>query len=242
MSSTTSNKKYYRKAKKDLAVLNNLIKGQKKQRKNIRRVDLKRSPFPPNHYCKLDYFDTYILTQTSGIGQTQQWRLNSLWDCDYTHVTGDHQPYYYDQISPMYAKYRVYSVKMDYWYTCDNGSAVPVDSQLVFRPTPDGTTPTSSPLGLIVESERPNSIIRVFAAGGPPVTGTLFFSCRKILGMSKRQYDSDDTLGAATGTNPISSPYLNCLSLSTTPNSVGILRVKFTFYCKFDTRKIQGQS
>lgn len=213
-----------------------------KRRKSsiIRKAAISNFAFPSSKFVKMCYFDTIALTQTAGTGVVQQFRLNSLYDFDYTNV--GHQPYYYDQLTPMYATYRVYGVKIDYEYTCDSGAGVPLESQIVFRATPDGTTPTASPLGFAVESERPFSLNRMYSSGGQPCTGTLKYSCRQILGMSKGQYNDDDKTAAAVTTNPATVPYLNVVAISTAASSVHLLRVKATFFCKFFNRVIVSQS
>jgi len=197
-------------------------------------------PFPSYKLMKLAYWDNIVGTQTTGSGMTQQWRLNSAYDFDYTY-TG-HQPYYYDQITALYGTYRVYKVVIDYAYTCDNGSGVPLDSQIVFRPTPDGTTPTPTAAGFIVESERPLSHNNYFGAGAHPAKGRLTYYPHIILGMSKSEYNDDDKTSAAVTTNPSTVPYLNFMALSTAANSYHVLRVKVQMYVKFFNRKIVSGS
>lgn len=229
-------KRYYKTAKSDLA----LLKTMSKKKKRAPMQNMNALAYPAFKVLKMNYWDSIVVSQTTGTGMVQQFRLNSLYDPDYTY-TG-HQPYYYDQMTPQYATYRVYSVKIDYAYTCENGSGVPLDSQIVWRGTPDGTTPTPTIAGFRVESERPGAMNKYYSVGGQPVTGTLKFSCRKILGMSKGQYDDDDKTAAAVTTNPAIVPYLNFLALSTAADSVHVLRIKMTFYCKFFNRVIVSGS
>lgn len=198
--------------------------------------------FPPQRFMTMQYYETYTITQDGGTSAPQQWRLNSLHDVDYTGVLTGHRPYYYNEITGQYANYKVYGVRVDYEYTCNNGSGSPLDSMIVFRPTADGTTPTASPTGFQVEVERPNSVMKTYSSGGNPVRGVLKLSPRKILGYTKGQYDDDDRTGAAGGSNPLVSPYLNCIPLSTAATSTHVLRVKISLFCKWYTRKVVAGS
>lgn len=198
--------------------------------------------FSPQRFMTMNYYQTYTLSQTLGTSTTQQWRMNSLNDIDYTTVVGDHRPYYYDQMKVAYGRYKVYGFRMDYQYTCDNGSGTGLDSMIVFRPTADGTTPTATAAGFQVEVERPNSIYKTFSAGGNPVRGTIKVSCRKVLGLSKGQYEDDDRTGADVDANPLTIPYLNCIPLSTAAAAVHVLRCKITVFAKWYARKIVSGS
>lgn len=184
-------------------------------------------PFPAQKFQKFVYWDQYVLSQGSGVPVLYQWRLNSLYDPDFTQV--GHQPYYYDQLNQVYGKYKVYAVDVQYWYT--NNS----NGRFTLRPAVSSAA-AATLAGFQLEGERPFSTTRAHSAGGPVTSGKLRILNRKILGVSKDQYNDDDKYGAAVTTNPEIPVFLNMMSLTTSDNSIGDITMKFTFYAKMFER------
>lgn len=192
-----------------------------------RSVSMSGLPFPPQKYQKFVYWDQYVLAQGSGVPVLQQMRLNSLYDPDLTGV--GHQPYYYDQITQVYGKYKVYAVDIQYWYT-NNGNG-----RFTLRPSVSaGTAATLT--GFQLEAERPYSVCRAYSVNGPPTTGKIRVLNRKILGVSKDQYNDDDKYSALINANPEVQTYLNIMSLTTADNSIGDITLKLTYYAKMYER------
>jgi hypothetical protein len=78
----------------------------------------KDSPFPPTMSKILKYCDNFILDSgaTSGlVGAENQFRMNSLYDPDLTNV--GHQPYNFDQLTPIYNRYRVNRIDIKLEFT-----------------------------------------------------------------------------------------------------------------------------
>lgn len=63
----------------------------------------------PKLLTKLKYHSRFSVAYVSGVPQDYQFRLNSIFDPDQT-STG-HQPYGFDQLSSIYARYRVHKTK-----------------------------------------------------------------------------------------------------------------------------------
>jgi len=160
-----------------------------------------QSPFPAAKFMKLRYADNFngagITTTPAGV----QIVLNNLNDLvgTLTGVTsavsaGGHQPYYYDQIRPMYGKYIVYKTRitvraMHTGYTLT-----------VLRDNSDNST---SPSNILLEAERPNAVSAVCSGNAGAVILSKTFDLPKLAGLSKKEYFADP---AYSGTGASSGP------------------------------------
>ena len=72
-------------------------------------------PIATNQRVLLRYNDYNKLTSTAGSSATQQFRMNSCYDTDYTYL--GHQPYGWDQISALYNYYCVVKFTIVLRYT-----------------------------------------------------------------------------------------------------------------------------
>jgi len=79
--------------------------------------------FPPSYDCKLKYVETFQFSSLLGVISNQVYSLNSLYDPNVTGV--GHQPLFYDQITAVYGRYKVYDV--DVRITATNRSDTPFD-------------------------------------------------------------------------------------------------------------------
>lgn len=189
-------------------------------------------PFPTEKFVKLKYSMTTTLTQVS-VPVAQQFRCNSLYDPDLT-GTG-HQPYFYDQLNTIYQNYTVYGVAYEIIATAN------VSTQMVVRATTLATAPTS----LELESERPNSVTKLYSPGGSPAYFSGYISNRKIAGVTKEKLMSENDYSALVGANPSYGLYLNFLTGATNfgvDTTVTLLTVKLVYYAKMWNRSAVGQS
>lgn len=72
-----------------------------------------RSPvtgFPTKVRARLRYADIMTLTSSNGSLTGSTFRMNSVYDPDYTNV--GHQPYYFDQFAALYGRYAVQGAKL----------------------------------------------------------------------------------------------------------------------------------
>lgn len=182
------------------------------------------------------YVDNYKLDNTGGttVAATQQFRLNSLYDPDFTN-TG-HQPYYYDQIAALYAEYCVYGVLVDLYAGSESVNS-PI--LLTIAPSLASSLPSDASLGL----ERPQAIRLFIDAGGASQRLYKYFKIYEILGVPKSECFIDDAL-SASGTNPSRPVYLNMSAICSDTGVTCTLNVnvKFTFYCKWSKRIDQTES
>lgn len=83
---------------------------KRKKSSIVRSINVKNQVFAPKLLTRLKYHERASLSLTGGVAQVYSFRVNSLYDPNYT--GGGHQPGGYDQLTAIYNKYRVY--KCDY--------------------------------------------------------------------------------------------------------------------------------
>lgn len=154
---------------------------------------IQRKPFKDHVIVKMSYAEMFKLATTTGAYNEYIYRLNSIFDPDFTGV--GHQPYGFDTYSTIYSKYRVLKVK---WHITGQMDTT-VYSTLTVLPNNSLTSVGSSSLAM----ETPRSKYKqLVGPGGTPVEirGTLDLA--SFNGRSKAQYSADDLFEATMTTNP----------------------------------------
>lgn len=204
-------------------------------------------PYPRTKVCKMRYC-AVIPNFANNTGQpagNYQFRLNSLFDPNYTNVGAGHpniQPMYYDQVTAVYQKYVVWGAKVTVWFGAGSAN-IPVE--VLIRPTLDPSEPSGS-LGasFVDEESRPMSKKTIMNDS----RGTMlkaYYDIGKVIGVSKQTILKDDLYQAVYNTNPTNVVYLNIMmhnmTDATTSNNVP-LNVRIDYYCKFFNPKPVGYS
>lgn len=195
--------------------------------------------FPDRLATKLVYADVVELAMTSGGASTWSFRLNSLFDPDYT-GTG-HQPMWHDQFSAVYRNYRVKGSKITAEFlpaTAEVPGTNAFGPYVVAIIPSNQTTLTASSVALI--SEDPNSTSAVI---GPKLGGrnyaklTNTFSPQRDLGLDP--YEKD--LSAVVSASPANEFYAHVIArdMSTTQTSRMTVRIKIEFQAEYFNR-IEG--
>lgn len=183
------------------------------------------SCFPESLVTDLFYTEQFTLSISSGVGTTQRWRGNSVYDPDYTGVGGV-QPKYYDALSTVYQKYEVFkSVCEVVLYppnptTSNNGHEVVLAS----------TASTFVDFSEFLNSEHGSAGFLGSANGSGPLRLVSYGDTTKLTGYTR----GDDTLVASTGANPNQIWYFSLGSQSREGGSdtiYGIVRIRYT--CRF---------
>jgi len=153
----------------------------------------RNSPIAPRLRTYMKYAENF--TATTGITQDYQFRTNSIFDPDLT-FTG-HQPLGYDQISPLYDHYRVYSVAYKVVIQSATTSYTPATVCVV--PT-NSSTSIANPIGTAIEHAGSN--FKLTSSGANAIT--LYGSVDNWIlnGKTRAQYAADDVTAAAINTNP----------------------------------------
>lgn len=184
---------------------------------------------PDRMIVRMTYEDVYNL-----IGPSQyQWRLNSIFDPDYT-GTG-HQPRGHDQWATLFASYRVFAVKARIYLnnTDDTGG------QCVGLIT-DNVAGTYNNTYL---SEIPRCKTIVLAQGDGGLNSKIVYykaNIPRILGYTSAQYKNNPNTKCAFGTSPAEVAYLTLVaqSLGNYSGAPGNLQIRMilSFYVELMDR------
>jgi len=170
-----------------------------------RPVSNMRGAFPNRLYAKLRYVDQLTLNADNLTGLTGTeipYRLNSLFDPYF--LTGGHQPLGYDQLTPLYQRYKVYKVEVQVAVRGRaSGSGLPFVAVNVRNGASTYTLGSLKRVGEI--QEQPANTV---------LDGTILQSwsqtiwCHKVEGKTFAEYMAEDSYGALTSTNPSITPYI----------------------------------
>lgn len=157
-------------------------------------------PFADRLECRLRYSETISLsTNLTTLASIYQFRLSSIFDPNLSGV--GHQPYQRDQISAIYAYYKVHhcAYKVTVFRPNVTGLWAGVN---IWSSLAAGGTINGLDLGAI--AERNHDIMKIVPTAGPTCvqfSGTVDLS--GLHGLSRVQYDTDNTnYGAAMAANP----------------------------------------
>lgn len=181
---------------------------------------------------KLKYVD--ILTgSVSTSPVTYQYRLNSLFDSDYT--GGGHQPRGYDQWCGLYQWYTVYGCKVKLQVVSTNVFLVSALGQV--EDSAISSDPTNT-------AELPYAKTVLMTANDGNKKLKCYYNIPKMYGATKKAILTDDEYGAPSSANPANVAYLNIVGQHpdfTTTVGYYIL-VTLTYYAKLEARKRLPQS
>jgi hypothetical protein len=183
-----------------------------------------------------------MLTLTSGavgtFGTERVYRLNSLYDPDFTGA--GHQPYAYDQLSAIYAKYKVHAVTIDLTITD------PIVDANIVAVSAQGPNQTAVLTGALwgTLGERPDTWVRPINAGGGQVMNMKkTFPMHVLMALTKSQFAADiDTTSAAISANPSATPWLRLAVANLTAASTVIAYLRITYHAEMYERTVLSQS
>ncbi len=175
--------------------------------------------FPREMKVKLVYFQTgYHTTSSGGVPYDYQFRLNSIFDPDYT-STG-HQPLGYDQYAAFFNRYRVDSALVNASFSCD----VQVQCTLLCNNSQASITAQSE------GEESPLSSTKMFTPG-MSCNINRHFDLPIVNGVTKTVYESDDRYQSLFSANPTEVLNLHVLTTVVDNSSKNVFRsVKITYY------------
>lgn len=209
---------------------------------SLSRLVTTKNPFPPKKNFKLTYCETFNLySGTAGVfGTVQKMNLNSLFDPN--NSGGGHQPYGYDQVSPLWAKYRVNAVYV--YIEFSNPDTDGTVAGVMVQPS----TGVGSLAGISADLIREQSTSWVSSAisqsGEQLRKFKQYINISKLEGLTKAQYSGNPNYSALVSTNPSSMPTLMFGVAQDTSTSGAYLnaRCEMTFYCTLYDRTLQAYS
>lgn len=200
------------------------------------------TPFPPTYFAKMRYVETFSLaTGVAGVfGTSVKMNLNSLYDPN--NSGGGHQPYGFDQIKALYAKYLVSGVKVHITFTNPN------DDGMVVAVMAQSSTGVGSPTGITADiiKEQPLSWTRpINNSGSQVVHFNQYIPLQRIEGLKKVQWIANQSqYGAAVTANPSLMPSITIAAGSDAGSGAAAVtaRVELIFYSRFYDRILQAYS
>lgn len=163
-----------------------------------------RHVVPARLYTKMRYVDNFTVSADNLTGLTGTeipYRLNSLFDPYFN--AGGHQPLGYDQITPLYSRYKVFKVDIQIAMRGRTGSGL---GYLAINIRNGASTYTLGSLKAIAEVlEQPGNTV---------LDGTLLQTwnqtvwMHEVEGRTFEEYMAADAYGALNSTNPAITPYL----------------------------------
>lgn len=185
--------------------------------------------FPREMITVLRYVDTHTIQSSAGSAGGQVFRLNSVYDPDFTGA--GHQPLYYDQLTAIYNKYVVISanVRVDFSPLTDDTESTTTGPYTVGLTMNNSNSWASSGATL---SEQNGSVVTMVGRdkGTSVRTLTMNFNTRRDMGMGI----DDDEVQAFNNANPSRTQFVyawaadqNNTSGSVKINTVITYRVKF---------------
>lgn len=216
--------------------------GKKNNRNSSRRKTQKQkigtggSPIPPRYVSRLSYLGIGTINAASSLVGSTGYRLNGMFDPDFS-GTGI-QPLYYDQMSALYSKYRVYRAIV----TLDISNETEETTTVFAFPSIANSAGTS--LAAMCTQRYSKAYTLGPKSGGQGMKRvTMQVDIAKVWGVDQRTLRSEDDFAAATSGNPGNTIYLwiggRCIGTTAT-----ILRytLRIVYECDFHMPLIQEPS
>lgn len=190
------------------------------------------SGLPNSVTMKMVYAETLNFSASSSASNVF-YRLNDLYD-PYQGV-GGHQPYYFDQMTPLYNHFIVTGCKVEV-----KASSITVPALVGMKAQPD-----TGALGLAQQGiERPYCRTGTAVPGGRALYMKQYFDISKLFGVSRQAILSDDLYRGSGIATPTNVYYLNIFHQPIDGASTNYcpMEIKLTYYVKWTNRVRQTQS
>lgn len=225
----------------------------RRRRKFYNRIGYRRSAYrymkrrrianiqPNAMFAKLHYYDHWDLTSGINTYVSQTFRLNSIYDPDYTGVGG--QPSGYTEYAGLYNKYRVLGAKVRVRFEANPT----MPAMIVGFRTRWNEAAVATGLGVqqtLTELKNQTRCRWLPATTSTPNSSEMVQWCKAYIPMKKMFSTGhrDEDFEALFGNNPVSQCYLDVLgcgvNATETPLSVKA-DVMITYYCKFLDKAVQ---
>lgn len=181
--------------------------------------------FPKKIITILRYIDQYSMTSTLGGASTVVFRMNSLFDPDFTNA--GHQPLYFDRYAAIYNNYRVLGSRLK--ATISPTTMINSHGPWVFGINGSESTTSLSTSG-INRAEQNDAVSTVFNQQNKPTTLAYAFSPE----IKMDRPADDDSMGAAVNTNPSNQYYAHVwFSDLNGSTSTAVMRVVIEYTVEF---------
>lgn len=163
-------------------------------------------PFGSSYYFKLPYSSTHVLTSlNTALAATFQFNLGSCFDPQTS--IGGHQPFQWDQISPLYTNYRVLATKYEVTFSDPTIDGMWCGVQVR---NPESTTAGGQTLDYIRE-RRLTNMQPINNTGSQKKKFEAYVELHKLYGETKNQWMNNAANKASVNGNPATTPLLELL-------------------------------
>lgn len=200
------------------------------------------NPFPNKYFAILNYSDQFTFTTgaVGVLGTEQVLRLNDMYDTDQT-GTG-HQPYGYDQMAAIYARYQVTYVDVIITWTDPSADGVFAVASL----QSNGNTQSLTGMTFARCREIPFTTVKYINNTGAQVQRmSIKAPLHTIFGVSKQQYMGSPTIYGGQVGSTVSQPCYIRFSAGSSAAAAGVTiqaMVEVKFHAQFWDRVWLGQS
>lgn len=201
-------------------------------------------PFRPQMSVKLRFTDTTVLTSglNGAIGDLIKFRLNSLFDPDFSAGIGQHQPYGYDQLATLYQRYKVTGALVEVVFTDPDQDGMTLAVQMQSHNNIyDMAGKTTEELRM-----QPMTVVRTVSNSGKQrVAIRQFMPISTVSMITKLQFQADnDIYTAFINANPAIVPrvHIGVGSSRVVQGASIVCRTTITYYATMYDRYIQAAS
>lgn len=200
-----------------------------KNRSSKMVVNTAISPFAQRYICKLKYSEVF---QTSALSPIYRFNLNSLFDPNRS--GGGHQAHGFDQLSPLYNRYRVFGCS----YVINFYNATTAGRACVL-PANDEVNPT----GVSDACENPRARWAITVPNARPSQIKGYVSMPSLMGRSKAAYVADDRFQSTMSASPAENAILNIFTADLTDAGLAMqCTVTLVYHAEFFDVKTFNQS
>lgn len=200
------------------------------------------SVFPNVKFCTLTYVQTNNLVTsatpfTTGAAQ-RAFALNGLFDPD---VTGTgHQPYLYDEITPLYLRYKVHAVTITLTWLSAEPTEIMIGTSIVLNSQDPWSSITKE--AILIEEKRGGDVRRLAPNGEMTYKVMKTIDIKQLEGVGA-EFGSE-TYSALTTANPARLPKIIMAASSGTATEIISLQfnIRLDYHCKFYDRFTVGAS
>lgn len=200
------------------------------RRRVYNKTPMLRTVGPPGAMClRLRYVSNYQASVAASTLLGRQFCLNSLYDPDVSGTGG--QPYYYDQLTNLYNRYRVYGCKVQIQFTCSSSVTNLYPPRVAMVAFGD-VFPSWSTMATI--QNQKGAYVKTIIPGQTTAIGTRYYSCHKLLDVSRVEYDTSEPFQAVVAASPTRTCNLNFyVQNQDGANAITVdVWLMMTFYCK----------
>jgi len=196
--------------------------------------------FPRQYRCKLKYSDV-IQIDSGLLSRDRVFGMNNLFDPDFT--GSGTQPRYFDQLSILYAQYRVLGCKVRARYMPNDATTPGQTHYMGVLFSNDSTSLNSTEYNNFAEKPFAKTVINNIYGRRSDIKH--YASIAKIAGVNSAVVKNDDTYASLVNASPTRPTYVHvvCGTLNQASTAInGQLVIDITYYAQFERPIVPARS